>query len=146
MKKPITLIRATFKDNPANKGLLKGFLSILKFIKDPDETSAFSLQRILENKSRYTYFTYTFAKTDKTVTVFCNSAKIYGIEFILEDLAANKIKLNEDCELKDWLAADMFSAKTKTDFWWDWSNDWMFWKQDEEFEKKFKIKIESGIL
>lgn len=86
---------------------------------------------------------YGFIDTNingKAITVFCSQDQKSEVDEYLERLANN-------CYLKEYSDFDNYVAdkpifKSKTDFWWDIDNDIMFWRKNNEFELKFKVKIQ----
>jgi hypothetical protein len=143
MKQPYLVQRAKFQSSDSKRGID----SILSF--DYMGAAEFewgslpeSLKRIRESLSKYVYFTYTLEGTaDKTVVIFCKDEDREQIPAFVEGLAVRAYRLQEHCDLADWVHPDNFSSKNPNDFWWDIEHDFIFWKEDPEFETKFKEAI-----
>lgn len=55
-------------------------------------------------------------------------------------LSENKFRLKEFSAFNDYVN-DSGYYSTRVDLWWDINNNIMFWKQNNDFETKFKILI-----
>lgn len=76
----------------------------------------------------------------KQITVSCKSSQENDIESYLLNLA------NKTTQLKEFSAFDLYINddgyfKDKFDFWWDITNDLMFWKKNLKFESKMQSCI-----
>ena len=99
-----------------------------------------SLKRIRAEIKDYVQFQYSFKKHPaKVVTVHCKKEEQDAVCEILEQLALDKIRLKERCDLPKFISDETNSWDN--DFWWDIDNDFMFWKFNPEFDANFKILI-----
>lgn len=98
-----------------------------------------SLKRIREELNDYTYLDIPIK--ERVVTVFCKNSQKSEMKQYLTDLAERKFRLKEFTAFNEFVN-DSGYFKDRFNFWWDIENDLMFWKKDNEFEQKFKIKIE----
>lgn len=133
---PYLIQRAKFKDNPNRIGID----AILEF--DYMGSAEFewgalpkSLNRIRETGGEYEIAELMLSngKIIQAFSLASNAGEI--IEFIL-GLANNKYQLKEFSDFDTWIS-DNPRWPNRFDFWWDIENDYMFWKKDEEFLKKF---------
>jgi hypothetical protein len=131
--------RGIFRDNVGKKGIE----SILSF--DYMGSSEFewgalpkSVGRIRDKINTYTYLDIPIK--DKVISVFCKETQKYEAKMYLEELAENKMRLQEFSAFNNYINDDGY-FKDKFDFWWDIENDLMFWKKNVEFEMKFKSLI-----
>lgn len=144
MNNPYLVQRAKFKNRENRKGL-DAILSFdymgsaeFEFGSLPD-----SLQRIRAKINQYSYVEYQITKTN-TVTIFCKQSDIELARRHVDGLAKNEYRLKEYCDFQYWIARGRESwMSCKNDFWWDISNDWMFWKSDTLFSTAFKTAIKS---
>ncbi len=141
METPYCIQRAKFE----NRNDRTGIDSLLRFDYMGSAEFEFgalpaSLKRVRNNMNDYIMFQYTFKKypaKSKSVTVFCKKEQYDFIGDILEQLAENKIRLKERCDLADWLNQKE-SSYNRNDFWWDIDQDWFFWKFTPTFDFQFK--------
>jgi len=98
-----------------------------------------SLKRIREELNDYTYLDIPIK--ERVVTVFCKNSQKSEMKQYLTDLAERKFRLKEFAAFNEFVN-DSGYFKDRFNFWWDIENDLMFWKKDNEFELKFKIKID----
>lgn len=145
MENPYLIQRAKFKDsdnNPSAKGIDK----LLRFDYMGSAEFEFgalpkSLKRVRADIFKYVKFDYTFKNfPSKSVTVFCKKEQKEFMPEILEQLAENKIRLKEYCDLSRFIKDD---ADLRNDFWWDVDNDWFFWKTNPIFAKNFQEELEN---
>ena len=134
---PYLIQRAEFSDRSDGKGID----SILAFDYMGSAEFEFgalpqSLKRIRENFDDYMYSLYYI--NNKPTTIFCKKSKLLEILDALEKLAKKEIQLKERIDFPDWL----YNKEHWNDFWWDIDNDFMFWKENKQFEEKFKQLIE----
>jgi len=135
-----TLIqRAKFE----NRDYKKGIDSIVKF--DYMGSSEFewgalpkSLGRIRDKINTYIYLDIPIK--DKVISVFCRDNQKSEIKLYLTELSENKWRLQEYSDFDNYINPSQH-FKSRTDFWWDISNDVMFWRKNQEFELKFKTII-----
>lgn len=132
--------RAKFADRSEWK---KGIDSILEFAymgSSEFEWNALpsALNTLRELQSNYTYMDVPMR--GKVVTVYCHNDHKSLIKGILENLADGKYRLQEYSDFDNYMAAAPMMP-CRHDFWWDIDNNFMFWKKDVEFEKKFKSVI-----
>ncbi len=140
MRKPYLIQRARFDKNPSDRQ--KGIDRLLDW--DYMGSSEFecgalpaSSKRVKADVDKYKMYDYTFKKhPTKSVTVYCKPADENQINGFLEELSENKIRLMERCDLPAYFKDD--DGYRHNDFWWDIENDWMFWKQNEDFSIKFQ--------
>jgi hypothetical protein len=126
-----------------NRDFKSGIDSILSF--DYMGSSEFewgalpnSLKNIRKDLNEYTYLDVPIK--DKVITVFCNDSQKSDIKIYLSQLAENKMTLKEFSAFDSYVNDDGY-YKDKFDFWWDITNDLMFWKKNPEFELNFKNLI-----
>jgi len=98
-----------------------------------------ALKEIKEHLSEYTYSDVPIK--NKIVTLFCKTSDRSEILNILNELAEDQIRLQEQCAFSFWVK-DQEKSFYKCDLWWDIGNNYMFWKKNNDFEKEFKQKIE----
>ena len=137
MNKPYLIQRAKFNDNSGKTGIDK----ILSFDYMGSAEFEFgslpeSLKRIRENINQYMYSLYFI--NDKAITIFCKKSELSEILNTLEKLAKKEIRLKEWIDFSEFINDD---PNQNTDFWWDIDNDFMFWKENKQFEEKFKQLI-----
>lgn len=101
-----------------------------------------SLKRIRTAIEQYVFFTWAhkFAP-NKPVTVFCKKEDQNEVKDILIQLAKGELRLKEFCDLTDYVMPKSRASFPNSHLWWDIVNDFMFWKQNTEFETKFKEAI-----
>jgi len=99
-----------------------------------------SLGRIRKNIVNYTYLDVPIK--GKVFSVFCDSSIKSEIKTFLEDLSERKYRLKEFSGIPEVVAGKDNFYIERFNFWWDLDNDIMFWVKNNEFEKKFKEKIE----
>jgi len=99
-----------------------------------------SLHAIREVISEYALIDIPFK--NKIITIFCQASDKPEMEEFLEKL------YKKEYHLKEWSAfpevvngGDSFYTD-RVNFWWDIDNNFMFWIKNNEFEIKFKEKIE----
>ncbi len=134
-----TLIqRAKFE----NRDYKKGIDSIVHF--DYMGSSEFewgalpeSLGKIRDAINNYTYLDVPIK--DKVITVFCKDSQKSEVKQYLTELSENKWNLKEYSDFDNYINPRFIESRT--DFWWDISNNIMFWRKNNEFESKFKIII-----
>jgi len=98
-----------------------------------------ALADMRKNITEYTYMDVPM--NGKVITVFCNNKHKPDIKIYLQSLAENKWYLQEYSDFNYYIYPTEH-CKSYTDFWWDIQNHIMFWRKDNEFEKKFKVLIE----
>lgn len=130
--------RGKFEDRPQKSGID----NILKF--DYMGSSEFEWGALPDSLSRIRkepYLSYDLTIKGKSLTVFCKiSHNTEDVKEYLLNLAANKWYMQEYSDFDNFInPSEHF--KSKTDFWWDISNDIMFWRKDEVFESKFFDRI-----
>jgi hypothetical protein len=133
--------RGKIEDRPHKKGL--DSIILLDYMGSSEfENGAIpiSLKTIRKSSSAYVYSDFTFGS--KTVTVFCNASVISNMKDILKNLINGNYHLLEYCDFIDWINDDKY--KPSNDFWWDLKNNFMFWKQNKNFETKFKELISTN--
>jgi hypothetical protein len=147
MQNPYLIQRAKFKDsdnNPSAKGIDK----LLRFDYMGSAEFEFgalpkSLKRVRADIFKYVKFEYFFknysSNYKNSVTVFCKKEQKEFMPDILEQLAENKIRLKERCDLSQYL-----KEENGNDFWWDVDNDWFFWKINPIFAKNFQEELENN--
>lgn len=135
------VLRGSFKDRDFNTGIN----SILKF--DYMGSSEFewgaipsSLNRIRTEISSYTYLDVPIQ--GKVITVFCKDSQKSDVKQYLEKLASGAFHTKGRHAFDDYVKDSGF-FKDRINHWWDIENDFMFWKKDNDFEKKFKSIIEN---
>ena len=144
MTTPYLIQRAKFRDEISST-FRKGIDKILCFDYMGSAEFEFgalpaSLKRIRAEIKDYLQFQYSFKKHPaKVVTVMCKKEDEDAVCKILEQLALNKIRLKERCDLPKFIS-DVTNS-WDNDFWWDIDNDFMFWKFNPEFDANFKILI-----
>ena len=136
MEQPYLIQQAQFSDRSNRKGMN----AILAFDYMGSAEFEFgslpeSLKRIRENINQYMYSLYSI--NDKAITIFCKKSELSEILNTLEKLAKKEIQLKERIDFPDWLN----NEKHWNDHWWDIDNDFMFWKENKQFEEKFKQLI-----
>jgi len=132
------------RGNFENRNYKSGIDSIVKF--DYMGSAEFewgalpkSLDNIRENIKDYIYFNITIG--DKSITVFCKNSQESEVEEYLNGLSKNEMRLKEYSDFNNYIfPSEYFSSET--DFWWDIENNLMFWKEDENFQEKFKKQIQ----
>jgi len=141
METPYLIQRASFesRDRKGIDGILcLDYMGSAEF--ELDALPA-SLKRIRAAVEQYIYFTWTYQfAPEKPITVFCRSQDQNEVKNILIQLTRGEIRLKERCDLKDYINPGIFPYQ-KSDFWWDIENDFMFWKQNEDFEIELKKVI-----
>lgn len=133
---PYLIQRAKFKDNPNRVGI-DGILEFDYMGSAEFEWGALpkSLKRIREIGGEYEVAELTLSN-GKIVQAFRLSAVAEEINEFILGLANNKYHLKEFSDFDTWIS-DNPRWQNQTDFWWDIENDYMFWKKDEIFLKKF---------
>jgi len=94
-------------------------------------------------KIRADIYSYTYMDVpmkDKVITVFCKDSQKSDVRDYLTNLAENKWRLQEYSDFDNYINPTEY-FKSRTDFWWDIENNFMFWRKSVEFETKFKKKI-----
>lgn len=139
--RPYLIQRAKFESRPDRKGvdrlLAFDYMGSAEF-----EFGALpeSLKRVRRNIDEYVRFQYSFTKTpSKVVTVFCKKDQQELVGDILEQLADQKIRLKEYCDLSNFVKGE--ERYGVNDFWWDIDNDWFFWKFNPDFDLAFKAAL-----
>lgn len=141
METPWLIQRAKFRDSD-RKGI-NGIISLDYMGSAEFEFGSVfqSLNRIRSEFSKYEYFSWTWAfATDRPITIFCKTQDKEEVKTVLVELVHGRLRLKEWCDLKDYLDPGSRSHNS-SDLWWDIVNNFMFWKQDREFETKFKEAI-----
>ena len=97
-----------------------------------------SLAQIRKQINNYSCFDVVVS--GKTITVFCQELHLSSIEQYLSELAQNKMSLKEFSAFDSYINNSGF-FKDRFDLWWDIENGLMFWKKNDEFERKFWCAI-----
>lgn len=145
MERPYLIQRAKFITEDESTTSRKGIDKLLGFDYMGSAEFEFgalpkSLKRIRADHKDYIQFQYSFKKhPTKVLTVLCKKNEYNEVCAILEELALNKIRLKERCDLPKFLQGK--SDTWDNDFWWDIDNDFMFWKCSPDFDIKFKKEL-----
>jgi hypothetical protein len=130
--------RAKFEDRPYRTGIDSIIhLDYMGSTEFETGTVFESLSLIRESLNEYTYLDVPIRS--RVVTVFCPDKVKSEVMAYLNDLADYKMRLQEYSDFDTWVKDSEF--KNRTDFWWDLTNHLMFWKKNNIFEIKFKLKI-----
>lgn len=132
--------RASFEDRDWKKGI-DSIINLDYMGSSEFEWGALpqSLERIRKDLNFYTYLDVPIK--DKIITVFCKNTQKTDVKQYLTDLSNKKFTLKEFSGFDLYINDDGY-FKDRFDFWWDIENDMMFWKKNNDFETKFKLKIE----
>ena len=137
--RPYLVQRAKFYDNPSSKGID----GILRF--DYMGSSEFemgdlprSLRRIRAAIGEFGYFPLEI--NEHEFVVFCKEADKELVFEAIRGLGERKFHLKEYCDLHNLVTNDTF-LPCRNDMWWDIVNDFMVWKQNDEFTEKFRTAI-----
>lgn len=145
METPYLVARAEIRENNSREGI-DSIISIEYMGAAEYEFGAIpqSLKRIRTSIDQYTKFDYKFKGSELTVRVFSKSKDQEEIKFHLENLAHRKIPTKGGTSLPELVFPEKGRERWRqTNFWWDISNDFMFWLPKEGFEEKFDEKIKS---
>ena len=131
------LQRCFFADEPQPK---TGFMKLMTF--DDMGYAEFefgerksSFDRILSNSADYTFM--DIRVKSKLITIFCNTNIRPYIREFLNDLADGEIVTKTYDDFGNYVNTNS-NFDNKTDSWWSFDCDFMFWKKNNEFELKFK--------
>lgn len=137
--RPHLIQRAEFQ----NRSEKSGIDSILKF--DYMGSAEFewgalpkSLERIRNENQNYTFLDIPIE--DKVISVFCLNEQKAEIQTYLKSLVDKTTRTKEFTGFDSYIKNDGYFAE-RFDFWWDITNDLMFWKKNTSFELDFKNKI-----
>lgn len=147
MRTPYLIQRGNFQDRPYKTGIDR----ILKF--DYMGSSEFewgalgtSLKRIRENIEEYTLALVDITTADGVdykINVFCKAADLAQVIELIKNIGDREYHTKEYTDFDNYLYPDR-AFECRTDHWWDIENDYMFWKKDKQFTKKFTTLFFSG--
>lgn len=142
MKQPWLIQRASIEYSDYNKGL-DSIITLDYMGSSEFEWGAVpnSLKRIRSNINKYVYRHYII--DGKNITGFFPVEFEMDIPTVLLLLSERNVRLKERTDFDIFVGKNKVFTATKINFWWDIENDWMFWKTDSKFEKKFQ-KIIKG--
>lgn len=144
---PYLIQRGNFEDRPYKTGIDR----ILKF--DYMGSSQFewgalgrSLKRIRDNIGEYTLALVDIITEDGItykINVFCKATDLTQVIELITNIGNREYHTKEYTDFDNYLYPNC-TFECRTDHWWDIENDYMFWKKDKQFTKKFTTLFFSG--